>query len=262
MTIQLTVDTSKQLTTREKFILKAIINADEMVDALNEPIEQEEKHEEEDVPDPLAHIEEVANSDPEKVKKIVKSAFEEHKVSPTGIDVNSPVILKRHGKYRDKICLDCKKVFTPKSGRQDRCPECREKHLEKLVSEQRARQKQRRHAASEAKKVETPVKTPEKPTTISCKRCHKSYTPAPDDKNGYCPKCLDKIRNAPKLKPLNSLFTVREVLAMPVVERYRYAFQWSYKERQEALSLKPIGALTPEEHEFFIRCQTGDFMDD
>ena len=254
MTIQLTVDTSQPLTAREKLILKTLINADEVLEALSKP--------DEPTPEPAKEEEQLPETDTELDPK--HESIPEPVVAPEvpPPPPPEPVILKRHGKYRDKICLDCKKVFTPKSGRQDRCPECREKHLEKLVSEQRARQKERRHAASEAKKVETPVKTPEKPTVISCKRCHKSYTPAPDDKNGYCPKCLDKIRNAPKLKPLNSLFTVREVLAMPVVERYRYAFQWSYKERQEALSLKPLGALTPEEHEFFNRCQTGDFMDD
>lgn len=238
MKIQLTVDTSQPLTSRDKFILKILTEADEVLEALNKAnrqlAEEEERLPETDTeldPDPAPKKEEI-------------------------------VVLNKRGKYIDKICVDCKKVFTPKSGRAERCPECKQAHAEKLEQEKRDKQRARRRAESESKKTKAVAKTPEKPKTISCKSCHKPYTPSTDDKNGYCPKCVDKLLSAPKLKPLNSLFTVREVLAMPVVERYRYAYQWSYRDRQEALSLKPIGALTPEEHEFFNRCQTGDFMDD
>lgn len=238
MKIQLTVDTSQPLTDREKFILKILTDADEVLEALNKAnlqlAEEEERLPETDTemdPSPAPKKEEI-------------------------------VVLKKRGRYMDKICVDCKKVFTPTSGRAERCPECKKAHSAKLKQEYYDKQRARRRTERESKKTTPVVKTPEKPKTISCKRCHKPYTPATDDKNGYCPKCVDKLRSAPKLKPLNSLFTVREVLAMPVVERYRYAYQWSYRDRQEALSLKPIGALTPEEHEFFNRCQTGDFMDD
>jgi hypothetical protein len=206
-----------------------------------------------------------------QIAEKMKKEANQHAETPTPEPKKEPVILKRHGKYRDKICLDCKKVFTPKSGRQDRCPECREKHLEKLVSEQRARQKTRRHAASVAKKEEekkpvppepvNPTPPPSQPKIISCRRCHKPYIPTVDDKNGYCPKCVAKLQNSPKItpKPVSGFFTVAEVMAMPVVERYKYAYMWTYRERQEALSMKPLGAMTPEEHEFFNRCATGDF---
>ena len=197
-------------------------------------------------------------------EKMKKDEANQRTETPTPEPKKEPVVLKRHGKYRDKICLDCKKVFTPKSGRTDRCPECREKHLEKLASERIARQKTRRQAASAAKKEEEKKPAPPPPPkTIACRNCHKQYTPAPEDKNGYCPKCVAKLRERPKLKPLNNhLFTVDEVLAMPVIQRYKYAYLWTYAERQQALAKKPLGALSPEEHEFYRRCETGDFMED
>ena len=170
--------------------------------------------------------------------------------------------------YKPKKCVDCGETFQPATGRAERCPECRRQHHINEVREQRKRQKKRRQEASAAKRaaeaetVKAAPAKPEPPKIVRCRKCHKPYLPTADDKNGYCQKCIDKLNNAPKLKPLGELFTVDEVLAMPVAQRYRYAYQWSYAQRQQALAKKPLGALSPEEHEFYRRCETGDFMED
>ena len=176
-------------------------------------------------------------------------------------------VLKRRGKYMDKICADCKKVFTPASGRAERCPECTVEHKRLMIKGQRARQTARRRAAKQGiiSAPEPKVKKePEKPKTVACRNCHKPYVPAADDRNFYCPKCVEKLRSRPAIQPLRKTsLTVEEVLKLPVVDRYKYAYMWSYAERQKALALKPVYPKpTGEEAEFWKRCATGDFMDD
>lgn len=47
--------------------------------------------------------------------------------------------MKRH--FQDKVCVDCRKLYTPNSGRQVRCDDCR---AEKKKDENRRTQKARR----------------------------------------------------------------------------------------------------------------------
>lgn len=169
--------------------------------------------------------------------------------------------------YKSKCCVDCHQTFVPKSGRAERCPSCLQRHKEELIRNQRVRQTERRRAARKMPAPSSATKPkPEPPKTVACRNCHKQYIPEPGDGNLYCPKCLDKLHNRPKLTPLKPSalsLTVEEVMKLPVVDRYKYAYMWSYQERQRALAMKPVYPKpSKEEEEFFKRCATGDFMED
>ena len=156
---------------------------------------------------------------------------------------------RRKPVYKEKICVDCKQPFIPKGGRTTRCPDC--------VSKKKTEDK-----PSTVLSVDNTAS--KKPKMVACRNCHKPYVPAEGDHNFYCPKCIEKLRNRPKISPTKIYtLTVEEVLRLPVVDRYKHAYMWSYADRQRALALKPVyPKLSKEEEEFFRRCATGDFMED
>ena len=253
MEIIIKIDTNVPVTDKDKFFISFLNNVYNGKKSLDEILDED--HDGDD------GRETWTPPAPEEVKP--KSAEDPEPPKPTP----TPVPRKKR-KYKDKICVDCKKVFTPNSGRAERCPECLEKHTQERIQKQHERQTERRRAARQ-KVLNTPEpkpvkKEPEKPKVVACRNCHKSYTPAPDDHNFYCPKCLEKLRNRPPIQPLRKTdLTVEEVMRLPVVDRYKYAYMWSYAERQRALSMKPVYPKpTAEEAEFWRRCATGDFMED
>ena len=236
MEIIFKIDTNRPMSEKDKFFisfLNNIYNGKKTLDQILDEDQEDEKSEADETrtpPEPTKETEEPEETDDEP-------------------EPDEP----KPRKFKEKICRDCKEKFTPMSGRSVYCDRCRPKH--------------RRGGRKEAPAPKVKIKPkPEPPKTVACRNCHKQYIPEPGDGNLYCPKCLDKLRNRPKLTPLktNALsLTVEEVMKLPVVDRYKYAYMWTYQERQRALAMKPIYPKpSKEEEEFFRRCATGDFMED
>ena len=157
-----------------------------------------------------------------------------------------PAVARRS--YKPKVC-PCGKTFIPTAGRQIRCPDCIAK----------------KHPTIKFAEITNATGSkPEPSKMVSCRSCHRLYVPKAGDNNLYCPKCIEKLRNAPKIStPKICDLTVEDVMRLPVVDRYKYAYMWSYSERQKALSMKPVYPKpSAEEEEFFRRCATGDFEED
>lgn len=253
MKITIECDTEKELSNRDKLILGILMGWDSFKKVIDEE-EDETPPESEDRPE--LPPEEEDDAHPE-----VSEPLSLEEAAPQSSTEKKRV-------YKPKTCVDCNCTFIPNSGRAERCPECLQKHKDARIHNQRVRQTERRRAASAAKKMNAPSSVakpkPEPPKTVACRSCHKPYLPEPGDKNFYCPKCLEKLKNRPTITPLRTKeLTVEEVLRLPVVDRYKYAYMWTYQERQRALALKPVYPKpSPEEAEFYRRCATGDFMED
>lgn len=127
---------------------------------------------------------------------------------------NSPYCKKSRGGYKEKVCPDCGKKFTPNSGRQMKCDDCRQQK-------------------AKTRTIEAPV-DPQK-LVKTCLICHKKFNSISGE--SYCSKCVSKAQSIPKIEPLKfeerRPLTKEDIARLPEYAREQLTRNMSESEKLE-----------------------------